>query len=109
MQSEFRVSPPAIHGRFVLLRSLRGACFPPGFFARRTPDSLAAHVGLGSDFDGAFMPAGMEDASKLPMITESLLRRGYPESDVRKILGENTLRVMSETERIAREMQAGKL
>ena len=69
----------------------------------------AAHVGLGSDFDGAFMPAGMEDASKLPMITESLLRRGYPESDVRKILGENTLRVMSETERIAREMQAGKL
>ena len=43
------------------------------------------------------------------MITESLLRRGYPESDVRKILGENTLRVMAETERIAREMQAGKL
>jgi membrane dipeptidase len=69
----------------------------------------AAHVGLGSDFDGAFMPAGMEDASKLPMITESLLRRGYPESDVQKILGENTLRVMTETERIAHEMHAGKL
>ena len=69
----------------------------------------AAHVGLGSDFDGAFMPAGMEDASKFPMITESLLRRGYPESDVRKILGENTLRVMTETERIAHEIQAGKL
>jgi membrane dipeptidase len=69
----------------------------------------AAHVGLGSDFDGAFMPAGMEDASKFPMITESLLQRGYPESDVRKILGENTLRVMSETERIAHELQAGNL
>jgi membrane dipeptidase len=69
----------------------------------------AAHVGLGSDFDGAFMPAGMEDASKFPMITESLLRRDYPESDVRKILGENTLRVMSETERIAHELQAGNL
>ena len=69
----------------------------------------AAHVGLGSDFDGAFMPAGMEDASKFPMITESLLRRGYPESDVRKILGENTLRVMTETERTAHELQAGKL
>jgi membrane dipeptidase len=69
----------------------------------------AAHVGLGSDFDGAFMPAGMEDASKFPMITESLLRRGYSESDVRKILGENTLRVMSETERIAHELQAGKI
>ena len=69
----------------------------------------AAHVGLGSDFDGAFMPAGMEDASKFPMITESLLRRGYPESDIRNILGENTLRVMTETERIARELHAGKL
>ena len=69
----------------------------------------AAHVGLGSDFDGAFMPAGMEDASKFPMITESLVQRGYPESDVRKILGENTLRVMTETERTAHELQAGKL
>ena len=69
----------------------------------------AAHVGLGSDFDGAFMPAGMEDASKFPMITESLLQRGYPESDVRKILGENTLRAMAETERIAHELQAGNL
>jgi membrane dipeptidase len=67
----------------------------------------AAHVGLGSDFDGAFMPAGIEDASKFPRITESLLRGGYPEFDIRKILGENTLRVMTETERIAHELQAG--
>jgi membrane dipeptidase len=65
----------------------------------------AAHVGLGSDFDGAFMPAGMEDASKFPVITESLLLRGCSESDVRKILGENTLRVMAATERIAGELQ----
>ncbi len=69
----------------------------------------AGHVGLGSDFDGAFMPAGMEDASNFPKITESLLHRGYPESDVRKILGENTLRVMDETERVAKELQAGKV
>jgi len=68
----------------------------------------AAHVGLGSDFDGAFMPEGMEDASKFPKITESLLQRGYPESDIRQILGENTLRVMAKTERIARELQSGK-
>ncbi|HEX3372035.1 MAG TPA: dipeptidase [Candidatus Acidoferrales bacterium] len=54
------------------------------------------YVGLGSDFDGAFMPAGMEDASKFPQITEGLLRRGYSESDIRKILGENTLRVLAE-------------
>src|SRR2546430_15416050 len=50
----------------------------------------ADHVGLGSDFDGADMPDGMEDASKLPKITEALLRKGYSDADVRKILGENT-------------------
>ncbi|MGH9339276.1 MAG: dipeptidase [Acidobacteriota bacterium] len=54
----------------------------------------AGHVGLGSDFDGADMPRGMEDAACLPKITEALLLRGYSEKDTRKILGENTLRVM---------------
>jgi membrane dipeptidase len=62
----------------------------------------AEHVGVGSDFDGAFMPAGMEDASSFPLLTEALLRRGYPEADIRGILGENTLRVMAEAERAAR-------
>jgi membrane dipeptidase len=66
----------------------------------------ADHVGLGSDFDGANMPYGMEDASKLPLITEALLKKGYSESDVRKILGENTLRVMSEVERLSRDLNA---
>lgn len=60
------------------------------------------HVGIGSDFDGAFMPAGMEDASKFPALTEGLLRRGYSEADIRKILGENTLRVMTEAERMSK-------
>jgi len=64
------------------------------------------HVGLGSDFDGANMPFGMEDASKLPHITEALLQKGYSESDIRKILGENTLRVMTEVERVSLEMSA---
>jgi membrane dipeptidase len=59
------------------------------------------HVGLGSDFDGAFMPEGMEDASQFPRITEGLFRRGYGEAEIRKILGENTLRVMAEVERIS--------
>jgi membrane dipeptidase len=54
------------------------------------------HVGLGSDFDGAFMPSGLEDASKFPRITEDLLRRGYSEADIRKILGENTLRILAD-------------
>jgi membrane dipeptidase len=56
----------------------------------------ADHVGLGSDFDGAFMPTGLEDASKFPCITEGLLSRGYSESDIKKILGENTLRVLGD-------------
>ena len=68
----------------------------------------ADHVGLGSDFDGANMPYGMEDASKLPRITEALLRKGYSEGDVKKILGENTLRVMSEVERVSRELSSAK-
>lgn len=64
------------------------------------------HVGLGSDFDGASMPFGMEDASKLPQITEALLRKGYSEGDIKKILGENTLRVMTEIERVSRELNS---
>jgi membrane dipeptidase len=68
----------------------------------------AEHVGLGSDFDGANMPYGMEDATKLPQITEALLRKGYSEEDVRKILGENTLRVMTEVERVSRELNSAK-
>lgn len=65
----------------------------------------ADHVGLGSDFDGAVMPLGMEDCSKLPKLTEALLRRGYHEDDIRKILGGNTLRVMEEAERVSHTMQ----
>ena len=66
------------------------------------------HVGLGSDFDGANMPYGMEDASKIPKITEALLKKGYAEGDVKKILGENTLRVMAEVERVSRELNASR-
>jgi membrane dipeptidase len=66
------------------------------------------HVGLGSDFDGANMPFGMEDVSKLPRITNALLEKGYSEGDVRKILGENALRVMAEVERVSRELNASK-
>jgi membrane dipeptidase len=66
----------------------------------------ADHVGLGSDFDGANMPYGMEDATMLPKITDALLKKGYSESDVRKILGENTLRVLAEAERVSRRLNA---
>jgi membrane dipeptidase len=59
------------------------------------------HVGLGSDFDGADMPYGMEDASCLPRITNALLQGGYSEADVEKILGGNTLRLMQDVEAVS--------
>lgn len=61
------------------------------------------HVGLGSDFDGVpFLPQEMEDVTKLPNITYELLRRGYSEKDVKKILGGNFMRAFEEVERVAR-------
>ena len=66
------------------------------------------HVGIGSDFDGVGgqLPEGMEDASKLPAITYELLKRGFSENDVKKVLGGNLLRTMGEVERVAKRMQA---
>ena len=65
----------------------------------------ADHVGLGSDFDGADMPYGMDDASYLPRITEALLEKGYSESDMQKILGGNMLRLMQDVEAIASKLE----
>jgi len=60
------------------------------------------HVGIGADFDGANdMPEGARDVSMLPNITYELLKRGYSEKDIRKILGENLLRVFGEVERVS--------
>jgi membrane dipeptidase len=54
------------------------------------------HVGLGSDFDGMDMtPVGLEDVSCYPAITRELLTRGWTEPDVRKVLGENAIRVIA--------------
>ncbi len=53
------------------------------------------HVGLGSDFDGiSTCPIGLEDVSKLPAVTEELVKRGYSDKDIRKILGGNLLRLV---------------
>ena len=57
------------------------------------------HVGIGSDFDGiSSSPKGLDDCSDFPKITEGLVARGYSELDIRKILGENVLRVMAAQE-----------
>ena len=55
------------------------------------------HVGIGSDFDGVpSVPSGLEDVSKMPNLTPALLKRGYSEKDIRKIMGANFLRVVRE-------------
>jgi membrane dipeptidase len=66
----------------------------------------ADHVGLGSDFDGATMPEGMDDCTQLPKITEALMRKGYSDNDIRKILGGNLLRVMEHNEKVARDLRS---
>jgi membrane dipeptidase len=65
------------------------------------------HVALGSDFDGVHsLPRGMENAARLPFITYEMMRRGYSDDEVRKVLGGNTLRVLAEAEQVARVLQA---
>ncbi len=60
------------------------------------------HVGLGSDFDGMpFLPEELKDVGDFPNITVELVRRGYSDDDIRKILGGNVLRVLAEVERVA--------
>ena len=64
------------------------------------------HIGIGSDFDGIqSAPVGLEDVSKYPALTAELLRRGYSEGDLQKVLGQNVLRVMREAERAAAALQ----
>jgi membrane dipeptidase len=61
------------------------------------------HVGLGSDFDGiSKLPVGMEDVSKYPVLTELLLRRGYEEEAIHKVLYGNVLRVLEESSKVAK-------
>jgi membrane dipeptidase len=62
------------------------------------------HVGIGLDYGyDAPKPVGLEDCSKFENITYELLKRGLPEDTIRKIWGENTLRVMAEVEKVAAE------
>lgn len=64
------------------------------------------HVGLGSDFDGVpFLPPPMKGVEDLVLVTYEMLRRGYTEKEVLKVLGENMLRAMEQTERVAGNRQ----
>ena len=64
------------------------------------------HVGIGTDYDGVgdSLPIGLKDVSSYPNLVEGLLRRGYSEADIKKILGENLLRVWREVEAVAAKM-----
>lgn len=64
------------------------------------------HVGIGTDYDGVgdSLPIGLKDVSSYPNLVEGLLRRGYSEDDIRKILGQNLLRVWREVEAVAASM-----
>ncbi len=64
------------------------------------------HIGIGSDFDGsAAFPKGLEDVSKFPMLTAELIRRGYSDEDISKIIGGNILRVMRQVESVAQRLK----
>lgn len=61
------------------------------------------HVGIGSDYDGIpYLPAGMNGAEDLALVTYEMLRRGYTETEIRKVLGENLLNAMSLMEATAK-------
>lgn len=64
------------------------------------------HIGLGSDFDGiSSVIEGLEDVSRYPELTAELIRRGYGDEDILKILGRNLLRVLARAEAVARRLQ----
>jgi membrane dipeptidase len=64
------------------------------------------HVGLGGDFDGTSnLPVGLEGVEGYPLLAAELLRRGWSERDLRKLAGENILRVMRSAERTAAKLQ----
>ncbi|HKR08960.1 MAG TPA: dipeptidase [Gemmatimonadaceae bacterium] len=64
------------------------------------------HVGIGGDFDGITeVVQGLEDVSKYPYLFAELLRRGWSDADLRKLAGENLLRVFAQAETVARRLQ----
>ncbi len=66
-------------------------------------------MGIGSDFDGIGLtnaPEGLNDVTGYPKLTLELLKRGFSDADVRKVLGENFLRFFEDVERCSRELQS---
>ncbi len=65
-----------------------------------------SHIGIGSDFDGMPPgPIGLEDVSRYPALFVELLKRGYRDTEIASIAGENMLRVMQQAEAVAVKLQ----
>jgi membrane dipeptidase len=101
--------------------SQKSADAPKDAPVRATLDDLVAHIdhvrqiagidaiGIGTDFDGiTCTPEGLDDVSKFPNLTRALLRKGYSPSDIRKIYGGNTLRLMRDVEKVSARLRGGK-
>ena len=66
----------------------------------------ADHVGLGGDFDGTSdLPVGLEDVSRYPALVAELARRGWSETDLRKLTGGNVLRALARAEEVAERLR----
>ena len=64
------------------------------------------HVGIGSDFDGTDeLPVGLEDVSTYPQLFAALIRHGWSDADLKKLAGQNVIRVLREAERVAARLQ----
>ena len=64
------------------------------------------HVGLGSDFDGIpDAPVGLEGVDRYPALLEELMRRGWSDSDIAKLAGENLLRTLAAAEQVSLRLQ----
>ena len=106
LRIEFKEKPDMLNDK---LMALDKKIFPPGVDIEVLIDHLdhavkvagADHVGLGSDFGGIHNPVGLESAAGYPLITYHLLKRGYKEEDIKKILGGNLLRVFEKVHRYA--------
>ena len=64
------------------------------------------HIGVGGDFDGISQTVkDLDDVSTYPALTAELMRRGYSDADLRKVLGQNVLRVMRDAEKVSKRLQ----
>jgi membrane dipeptidase len=110
LRKELKDNPDELNKK---LLELDKKIFPPGVDIEMLIDHIdhavkvagADHVGLGSDFGGIHNPIGLETAAGYPLITYYLIKRGYKEEDIKKILGGNLLRVFERVHRFAKDQR----